>query len=225
VNDASLTRDQGSEVFSIVADTREMASGIPRALSQKGVEVRMRRLEVGDYLLSPQIVVERKTEADFIQSIFDKRLFAQVSALRANFASPIFILEKCAAPLREIHPNAYRGALLYVSVQNRIPILHTENAMDTVETLHAMAQIIRPKLSKEFSWYARRRMPSPAKRQRIVLETVPGIGHHLAHTLLKRFGSLQAVFNATPPDLMNVPGIGHTRAKKIRALLQKDYSR
>lgn len=104
--------------LTIIADTREIASGIPRALSQKGIEVRVQRLEVGDYLLSSKIVVERKTEADFIQSIFDKRRFAQVSALRANFASPIMILEKCATPLREIDPNAYRGARLFVSVQN-----------------------------------------------------------------------------------------------------------
>lgn len=224
MNASSPTNGQGADGLTIIADTREIASGIPRALSQKGIEVRVQRLEVGDYLLSSRIAVERKTEAHFIQSIFDKRLFEQVSALRANFASPIMILEKCATPLREINPNAYRGARLYVSVQNRIPILCTEDAMDTVETLFAIAQIIRPKLSKAFSWYGKRRSPSPAKKQRTVLETVPGIGHQLAHTLLKHFGSLQAVFNATPLDLMNVPGIGHTRAEKIRTLLQKEYS-
>jgi len=224
VNASSPTNGQSADGLTIIADTREIASGIPRSLSQKGIEVRVQRLEVGDYVLSREIAIERKTEADFIQSIFDKRLFAQVSALRANFASPIMVLEKCTEPLREIDPIAYRGARLYVSVQNRIPILCTEDAMDTVETLFAIAQIIRPKLSKEFSWYSKRRSPSPAKRQRTVLETVPGIGHHLAHTLLKHFGSLQAVFNATPLDLMNVPGIGHTRAEKIRTLLQKEYS-
>ena len=209
--------------ISIIADLRERASGIPRALSQKGLEVRLQRLEAGDYLLTPQIAIERKTTADFIQSIFDKRLFAQVGALRAGFTSPILLLEQCETPLREIHPRALRGAILYVSLLNRIPILHTENAADTVEMLFAMVQLLHRKTTKEFSLQAKPRSSSPENTQRYILETIPGIGRHLAHALLRQFGNLQAVFTATPSDLMNVPGIGQNRAEKIRTLLQKNY--
>jgi Fanconi anemia group M protein len=214
-----------SKSICIFADLRERASGIPRALSQKGLEVRLRRLEIGDYILAPHIAVERKTLADFVQSIFDKRLFAQVGALRACFAAPILLLEQCDTPSREIHPSSLRGAMLYVSLLNRIPILHTENAADTVEMLFAMTQFIHRESTKEFSLHAKRRSPSLENIQRYVLETIPGIGPHLAHELLKQFGNLQAVFSATPSDLMNVPGIGRNRAEKIRALLQRDYRR
>jgi len=209
--------------MTIIADLCERASGIPRALSEKGLEVRLKRLEIGDYLLTPKIAVERKTTADFIQSIFDKRLFAQVGALRMHFRSPILLLEKSHASTREIHPGAFRGALLYVSVLNRIPILHTENAAETVEVLLAMTELVHRQTTPEFSLHAKRRSPSPAITQRYVLETIPGIGPRLARVLLKQFGSLQAVFNAAPADLMEVPGIGRNKAERIRELLQRDY--
>jgi Fanconi anemia group M protein len=209
--------------LTIIADLRERASGIPRALSEKGMEVRMQRLEIGDYLLTPKIAVERKTTADFVQSIFDKRLFAQVGALRMNFPCPILLIEKCGSPSREIHPSAVRGAMLYVSLLNRIPIIHTENTSDTVEMLFAMAQLVHRDTAQEFSLHPKRRSLSPQKTQRYILETIPGIGPHLAKALLQKFGNLQAVFNAAPNDLMEVPGIGRSRAEKIRTLLQRDY--
>lgn len=211
--------------MTIVADLREKASGIPRALSQRGIEVRLQRLEVGDYLLTPRIAVERKTSVDFIQSIFDKRLFAQVGALRAAFVSPILLLEECETPKREIHPSALRGAILYVSLLNRIPILQTANPDETVEMLFAMVQLVHRNATKEFSLHAKRRSPSVGNTQRYILETIPGIGRRLAHELLCQFGSLQAVLTASSDDLMAVPGIGHNRAGKIRALMQRDYRR
>jgi Fanconi anemia group M protein len=217
------TSNEQQAPITIIADLRERASGIPRALSEKGLEVRMHRLEIGDYLLTPKIAVERKTTADFVQSIFDKRLFAQVGALRMSFPCPIVLLEKCGAPSREIHPSAMRGAMLYVSLLNRIPIIHTENSADTVETLFAMAQLVHRETAQEFSLHSKRRSPSPQKTQRYILETIPGIGPHLAKALLQQFGNLQAVFDAAPDDLMEVPGIGRSRAEKIRTLLQRDY--
>jgi len=220
--------DETKPHISITADLRERASGIPRALSEKGLEVRLKRLVVGDYLIPPKIAIERKTTADFIQSIFDKRLFAQVGALRLHFHSPVLLLEKSDTANLEtaterIHPNALRGAMLYVSVLNRIPILQTESSADTIEMIHAMAQLAHREREHAFSLHAKRRSPSPATTQRYILETIPGIGPQLARTLLKQFGSLQAVFNATPEDLQEVPGIGRNKAEKIRELLQSNY--
>ena len=108
-------------------------------------------------------------------------------------------------------------------MQNRIPILHTENAGDTVEMLFAMTKLVHREANNNFSLHAKRRSPSLHTTQRYMLETIPGIGPHLARTLIKQFGSLQAIVNATLSDLMEVPGIGKGRAEKIRALLQKDY--
>jgi Fanconi anemia group M protein len=148
--------------------------------------------------------------------------------LRAHFPAPILLLEQShtsssEADLKRIHPNALRGAMLYVVLQNRIPILQTTSSADTIEMIYAMAQLTQRAREHAFSLHAKRRSHSPVLTQRYILETIPGIGPHLARTLLKQFGSLQAVFNAAPEDLREVPGIGLTKAENIRALLQQDY--
>ncbi len=208
----------------LFADLRERASGIPQALSAKGLEVRMKRLHAGDYILAPHMALERKTTADFIQSIFDKRLFAQVQSLRASFLHPLLLLEETQAPKREIHPHAYRGAIFYVSVLNHIPLLHARNAEESVETIYAILQLLQQQPEKIFSLHEKKRSPSPQLTQRYVVETLPGIGSQLADSLLKKFGSVQAVFAASIEELVQVAGVGRGRAEKIREILQRAYN-
>lgn len=155
----------------LFADMRERASGIPQALRAKGLEVRMKHLRAGDYVLAPHMAVERKTTADFIQSIFDKRLFAQTQSLRASFAHPLFLLEETETPQREIHPHAYRGAIFY-----HIPLLHTRHAEESVEIIFALLQLLHAQPEKIFSLHEKKRSPAPELTQRFVVETLPGIG-------------------------------------------------
>ncbi len=207
----------------LLADMRERASGIPQALSAKGLEVRMKRLHAGDYILAPYMAIERKTTADFIQSIFDKRLFTQVQSLRASFLRPLFLLEETEAAKREIHPHAYRGAIFFVSVHNHIPILHARNVEDSVEIIYAILELLQKEPEKIFSLHEKKRSPSPELAQRYVVETLPGIGPQLADALLKKFGNLQAVFAAPIEELVQVAGVGRGRAEKVHETLRRKY--
>lgn len=183
----------------------------------------MKNLRAGDYILAPHVALERKTTADFMQSIFDKRLFAQTQSLRADFLHPLLLLEETQAPKRDIHPHAYRGALFYVSVLNHIPVLHARDAQDSVEIIYAMLQLLQAQPEKIFSVHEKKRSPSPQLAQRYVVETLPGIGPRLAEALLKKFGSLQAVFAATPEELMQVEGVGRGRSEKVHEILRRQY--
>ncbi|NUO81292.1 hypothetical protein HUU05_14535 [candidate division KSB1 bacterium] len=207
----------------LFADLSERVSGIPQSFSAKGLEVRMKRLHAGDYVLAPHVAIERKTTADFIQSIFDKRLFAQAQSLRASFLHPLFLLEETEAPKREIHPHAYRGAIFYVSVQNHIPILHARNTEESAETIYAILELVLEEPERLFSLHEKKRAPSPELSQRYVVETLPGIGPQLADALLKKFGNLQAVFAAPVEELMQVAGIGRGRAEKVHEILRRKY--
>jgi len=212
------------EPLTIVADSREVGSGIPAALRAKGVAVNILQLQIADYILSPNLAIERKTTADFIQSIIDKRLFSQVDAMRRNFDLPVFILEKCEKPLRAVQSNALRGALVYTSVRNRIPILYTKDKSDTVEMLCYMAKMENEAPTKTpFSYYPKRKPTKHKPAQRYMLEAIPGVGPGLADLLLKKFGSLHAVLNASKDDLTKIMGIGKQRAEKIYDLFQQKY--
>jgi len=53
----------------IYADIKEKTSGIIDILIDKGVQVIQKSMEIGDYLLSDRVCVERKTVSDFVGSI------------------------------------------------------------------------------------------------------------------------------------------------------------
>ena len=59
----------------IVVDEREKNSQIPNLLKIMGVFVDYKQLVVGDYIVSPETVIERKTIHDLINSIYDGRLY------------------------------------------------------------------------------------------------------------------------------------------------------
>src|SRR5262249_6579141 len=58
-----------------------------------GADVERRSLNVGDFLCSARLPVERKTRADFEQSVIDGRLFSQLPNLVANYERVVVIVE------------------------------------------------------------------------------------------------------------------------------------
>ncbi len=56
-------------------DTREFNSNVVKELSRKGLVVESQQLDIGDYILSDRLAVERKEVKDFLQSLMDGRLF------------------------------------------------------------------------------------------------------------------------------------------------------
>ena len=119
--------------IAIRADYRERPSGIPALLAaEASLAVTLEQLPLGDYILSSRLVIERKTVADFAQSILDKRLFGQSEALAEAFAQVVFLIE--GGSLYEggrLHPNALRGALSYLTVLQGHTVLRSESAEDS----------------------------------------------------------------------------------------------
>ena len=66
----------------IVVDEREKKSGIPDLLKGIGINLEIKTLPVGDYIVAPETVVERKTISDLVSSVFDGRLFDQCNRLK-----------------------------------------------------------------------------------------------------------------------------------------------
>ena len=69
----------------LVVDEREKKSRIPDLLKAVGINVEVKTLPVGDYIVAPETIVERKTISDLISSIFDGRLFDQCNRLKDNY--------------------------------------------------------------------------------------------------------------------------------------------
>jgi DNA excision repair protein ERCC-4 len=58
----------------VTVDLREFRSSLPPILYAEGIQIMPYTLQVGDYILSPDMCVERKSVADLIQSFNSGRL-------------------------------------------------------------------------------------------------------------------------------------------------------
>ncbi|KAA6385927.1 MAG: putative DNA repair protein rad16, partial [Streblomastix strix] len=92
-NQIPRTINEGKIIRRIVVDIREFRSPLPLLLHRAGFEVLPKQIEVGDYVLSPRIAVERKSPSDLSQSLASGHLAAQATALTASYPIPILLIE------------------------------------------------------------------------------------------------------------------------------------
>ncbi|CAN0585592.1 unnamed protein product, partial [Ectocarpus sp. 12 AP-2014] len=60
---------------------------------QQGFELVPLVIAVGDYVLTPQICVERKSLSDLFQSMSSGRLYNQVEAMLKHYKVPVLLIE------------------------------------------------------------------------------------------------------------------------------------
>ncbi|CAM9482773.1 unnamed protein product [Chrysoparadoxa australica] len=91
VRGVALTKSGGPGT--IVVDTRELRSMLPSLLHKAGFILKARTILVGDYVLTPDICVERKSVSDLFSSFASGRLYNQAEAMSANYATPVLMIE------------------------------------------------------------------------------------------------------------------------------------
>ncbi len=208
------------ENLRIIVDERERKSGIPELLKSVGLNVEMKTLPVGDYIVAPETIVERKSIRDLMSSVFDGRLFDQCSRLKEHFEHPVILVEGNVDEIEEIteNPLIFYGALSTVALDFKIPVIPTPNATHTAKLLVSLCS--RKDSPKGPYLKKIKKSPDLQKQQLSVLCSLPGIGEKFAVRLLKKFGTPIKVFTATTLELAKVEGLGEARAKKIKKMLE-----
>ncbi|KAJ0356430.1 DNA repair protein [Colletotrichum chrysophilum] len=77
----------------VVVDVREFRSSLPSLLHGRSMIIVPCMLTVGDYVLSPNICVERKSISDLISSFKDGRLYAQAETMFQHYKNPMLLIE------------------------------------------------------------------------------------------------------------------------------------
>lgn len=77
----------------IVVDVREFMSPLPCVLHTAGFAVAPVTLDVGDYVLTPTLCVERKSPADLVGSLNNGRLYHQAESMCRHYAQPALLIE------------------------------------------------------------------------------------------------------------------------------------
>lgn len=207
------------ENLRIVVDERERKSGIPDLLRAVGINLEIKTLPIGDYIVAPETIVERKSVSDLISSIFDGRLFDQCNRLKEHFTHPIILMEGNVEEIEQIveNPLVFYGALSTVAIDFKIPIIPTPSATHTAKMLVSMCSrkdTLRGPFLKKI-----KKSDDVYRQQLSVLCSLPGIGEKLATRMLSKFGSPTKTLNASLADLAKIEGLGEARAKKIKQML------
>lgn len=74
----SLAATGALKPVKVVVDIREFRSQLPMLLHTSGLQIIPATITVGDYVLSPDICVERKGISDLFQSFASGRLYNQI---------------------------------------------------------------------------------------------------------------------------------------------------
>jgi Fanconi anemia group M protein len=208
----------------LIVDSRELPTAVARELTRLDVEISGESLEIGDYVASEDVAIERKESGDFIQSLIDGRLFVQLSALRSAYRRPVLIIEgEQIIGLRAVNPASIYGALASIAIRIQVPILWTRNAEETANVLYRIAHLEQIGSKKPLRTRSGDAKGTDAEALEYILSGFPGVDTVTSRAILSEFGTLEQVFSADQKDLQKVKGVGPKIAGRIRRLLTTKY--
>lgn len=219
----------------------EIRSRIPGLLELHEVPNERRELKVGDYFCGDisvegtyvGIPVERKEIGDYLRSLNDGRRDEQLYNMSYGF--PLSYIVTIGSPSRALRGtkltvNAYISSLVGASLKRapdgvggQVVTVNLEGEPEFVLFLKYLDEKV-----KEGSFarvpVMQKRTWKPEELLVYVVSSLPGIGSKTAEKLLKSFGSVRGVMNASMEQLLEVDGVGPKRAREIHEVLTMAYA-
>lgn len=226
VDFGAASGENSTESLKIVIDHRETKSGVAKVLDRLGVELRFMALEIGDYVVSDRLAVERKRTDDFASSLIDgkRNLFAQLSGLSRAYEKPVLIIEgEDLFTSRQINPNAIYGSLVSIAIDFGVSILYSRDEEETASILKTLAKREQTENKHEINPHGKKSASTLAEQQEYIVSSISSIGPKAARNLLLHFGSVEAVMQADMEELKKVKLIGPKTAARIREVLESPY--
>jgi Fanconi anemia group M protein len=212
----------GKMLAKIFVDFRERE--MAKLLESLGIEVTVKSLEVGDYVISDKVAIERKTAQDFVASIIDpqRNLFRQMADLARTYDRPVLILEGRDLYTSQMNAGSIRGAMISVAVDYGIPIIPTE---DRDETASVIALLARREMREghEPKVHGHKTARTLKEQQEYLVSAISSVGPTVARNLLKHFGSVEKIMTASSDQLQEVELVGPKIAQRIRELVGGEY--
>lgn len=217
-------RDSKTGVMpTVIVDFRESSSPVVRELRSLGVNLQLKDLEIGDYIVG-KFVIERKTFEDLASSLLDGRLFEQLKEVVSSGLNSILVLEGDERSFtRRLSKEVLDGTLISVVADFRIPILISDSPRSTARYIYRLAVREYKKGTKIVPLRHERKPSSISEIQKYIVAGLPDIDATLADRLLRRFKTVEKVFTAALDELASVKGIGPKIAEKIRKILTTEY--
>lgn len=220
----------------VVVDVREFRSSLPSLLHGRSMIIVPCMLTVGDYILSPNICIERKSIKDLISSFKDGRLYNQAETMLLHYKTPMLLIEFDQNRSFTLEPFAdLSGSLSSMSSSNassdlqsklvlltlafpRLKIIWSSSPYQTAEIFESLkTQEAEPdpiqavKIGLEGGQKAEDQ--SFNREPQDMLRVVPGVTGKNIKNLIVETGSVKEVANASVDELE--PAVGKEAARQI----------
>ncbi|MDI6847154.1 MAG: ERCC4 domain-containing protein [Candidatus Bathyarchaeia archaeon] len=211
----------------IIVDSREAntAAKIVKGLREHGVNVKIEALEKGDYILSDECAVERKTVQDFVYTLTRRYLFEQLFKLKEVYPKALILLEgylPIIYKFSRIQPASVWGAMFNLA-KNGIAMINTTSYKETIDFLYIATrqeQIVEKRVPIV---HPIKKVETVSDAQIFFLASLPNVGREKALAILKSYQTpLNALINVDNWS-KTVYGLGPKISSKVKEVLNTPF--
>jgi ERCC4-type nuclease len=220
-------KKKNDEEPTIIVDSREASSAakIVKGLIERGVKVKTETLEKGDYILSDQCAVERKTVTDFVYTLTRRYLFEQLFGLKDAYPKSLILLEgylPIIYKFSHIQPVAVWGAMFNLA-KNGIAIVNTTSYKETTDFLYVAARQEQIVEKRTPTVHPFKKTETLSDAQVYFVASLPSIGREKATAILKAYQTpINALINVDDWT-KTVHGLGPIISNKVKEVLSTPY--
>jgi ERCC4-type nuclease len=220
-------KKKNGEEPTIIVDSREASSAakIVTGLIERGVKVKTEALEKGDYILSDQCAVERKTVTDFVYTLTRRYLFEQLFRLKDAYPKSLILLEgylPIIYKFSHIQPAAIWGAMFNLA-KNGIAMVNTKSYKESIDFLYVAARQEQIVEKRAPTVHPFKKTETLFDAQVFFVASLPNIGREKATAILKSYQTpLNALINVDDWS-KTVYGLGPVITNRVKGVLSTPY--
>jgi Fanconi anemia group M protein len=220
-------KKKNDEEPTIIVDSREAstAAKIVKGLIERGVNIKTETLEKGDYILSDQCAVERKTVHDFVYTLTRRYLFEQLFRLKEAYPKSLILLEgylPIIYKFSHIQPAAIWGAMFNLA-KNGIALVNTSSYKETIDFLYVAARQEQIVEKRTPTVHPFKKTETLSDAQMYFVASLPNIGREKATAILKSYQTpLNALINVDDWS-KTVHGLGPVISNKVKEVLNTPF--
>jgi DNA excision repair protein ERCC-4 len=227
----------------VVVDVREFRSSLPSLLHGRGIVVVPCMLTVGDYVVTPEICIERKSVRDLIGSFANGRLFNQVESMMEHYKSPMLLIEFdqnksfTLEPFSDLSapsttsgltsaPDLQAKIVMLTLAFPRLKIIWSSSPYQTAEIFSELKKqqeepdpLRAVQLGLDPSIQGDNEMRSFNQTSQEMLRAIPGVNEKVATTLMLETENLGEVANMEERELATL--VGTQAARRIHRFFNR----
>ena len=218
----------------LIIDSRENSELTERVIEKAqslNVPFEKQWLEIGDYVFN-DVCFEAKSSFDFIHSIVNKRLWNQLDNMDRAYVNNLVIvygsfedgfrkhLEHIKTNMnktaqRVILRKKFFGSMGKIILDTDCSIIWVRDALTAAELIAVVCKMQPHDREVYIPRIVKQKKISTTDLRVDVLSTIKGVSDKKAKLLIKKFGSIMEIGEATPSELSEIEGIGNVLAKRI----------